>query len=93
MISWFEVSSMETVGHGNHDNALAFTNRECITGIPLQLMLSPPLPHTHTNFQIELNPLDIALETLGSKNREIQTLTSQYHSNKTLNINPLSICC
>ncbi len=38
-----------------------------------------------------MNPLDIALETVGSKNREIQTLSSQYSADRSLNINPLSM--
>ena len=51
----------------------------------------PHTPHPHTPHQIEVNPLEIALETLGTKNREIQSLTSQYTANKTRNINPLSM--
>ena len=59
-----------------------------------QSFMYTPLTHTpsHTHpHQIEVNPLEIALETLGAKNREIQALTSQYSANKTLNINPLSM--
>ena len=40
---------------------------------------------------MELNPLDIALETVSSKNSEIQTMMDQYKANPNLNINPLSM--
>ena len=40
---------------------------------------------------MELNPLDIALETVSSKNSEIQTMVDQYKVNPALNINPLSM--
>ena len=65
-------------------NTLTHTQSSIYT--PLTHTPSPTHPH-----QIEVNPLEIALETLGTKNREIQSLTSQYTANKTRNINPLSM--
>ena len=38
-----------------------------------------------------MNPLEIALETVESKNREIHTLNGRYNADKALNINPLSM--
>ena len=40
---------------------------------------------------MELNPLDIAIETVSLKNKELQVLIGKYSSDKTLNINPLSM--
>lgn len=40
---------------------------------------------------MELNPLDIAIETVNSKNQEIQHMTDQYSADNSLNINPLSM--
>ena len=38
-----------------------------------------------------MDPLAIALETVSSKNSEIQSMVDQYKVNSSLNINPLSM--
>lgn len=76
---------MEMVGLSSHGNQPTYHHMCTIIHVHT---LTPSHTHPH---QIEVNPLEIALETLGAKNREIQTLTSQYSANKTLNINPLSM--
>ena len=40
---------------------------------------------------MELDPLGIALETLESKNQEIELQVAMYSANKTLSIHPLSM--
>jgi hypothetical protein len=39
----------------------------------------------------ELNPLDIARETVSSKNKEIQKLMNDVNNDPTVNVNPLSM--
>ena len=41
--------------------------------------------------QLELDPLSIALETMESKNQEIQLQTAIYSTDRSLSINPLSM--
>ncbi len=41
--------------------------------------------------QEELDPLGIALETVGSKNQEIEMQVTLYSANKSLSIHPLSM--
>ena len=41
--------------------------------------------------QVELAPLDIAIETVSSKIAEVRALTALHSENASLNINPLSM--
>ena len=45
----------------------------------------------YLSFQLELDPLGIALETMENKNQEIQLQTTIYSADRTLSINPLSM--
>ena len=41
--------------------------------------------------QIELSPIENALETMRSKNKEIQSMIGRYRADAKANLNPLSM--
>ena len=45
----------------------------------------------HLLFQLELNPLENAIESLLSKNRELTELIVEHENNPTMNVSPLSM--
>lgn len=54
-------------------------------------MYGRPLPVLVVMVQEEVNPLDMAIETVSSKIKEIQKVTSDIVADKSRNINPLSM--